>query len=373
MNRTIVTVALSLLTITASLVGGCTSARVSIADWGSTDGKAVQLYTLENASGLSMKVTNYGAIITELHVPDRNGVFDDIVLGYDHLNDYLAGSPYFGAIAGRDANRIDQGRFTLDGVEYQLARNNGPHHLHGGYKGFDKLVWSGEVVKTNAGPAVKLAIVSPDGDENYPGELTAVVTYTLGNDDTLRVDMQATTTAPTLCDLAQHTYWNLAGHDSGSIHEHLLTLYADGYTPVDGTLIPTGEVKPVAGTPFDFRSPKPIGRDLAFVGGDPIGYDHNFVVNGNPRSLRPVARLVDPESGRVMTLEADQPGVQFYSGNFLDGTNIGKGGYAYRKYGAVVLETQTFPDAINQDGWVKPILRPGDTYRHAMIYRFTSD
>ena len=345
-------------------------APAAAVDWGVIDGEPVRLFTLENDNGLMMRVTNYGATITELHVPDRNGHFADVVLGYDEISGYAGSSPYFGCIAGRNANRIDQGMFELDGKSYQLAKNDGPHHLHGGVKGFDKHVWNARVFSVPDGRAIRFGRVSPAGEEHYPGELRVSVTYTLTNSDELRVEMEATTDAPTLCDLAQHTYWNLAGHDSGTVNDHLLTIEADAYTPVDATLIPTGELRPVRGTPFDFREPKPIGRDLMRV---PGGYDHNLVVRGTPGAMRPVATLRDPSSGRVMELFADQPGVQFYGGNFLDGTLRGKGGVMYERYGGLCLETQFFPNAINEPSWRAPVLRPGGLYRHTMVHRFTTD
>jgi len=339
--------------------------------FGRADGKDVDAYTLTNVHGLSMKVMTYGAIIVRLDVPDRRGALGDIVLGFDDLDGYLAGHPYFGATIGRVANRIRAGRFLLEGKAYEVATNNGPHHLHGGVKGWDKVIWSAEAIAETAdGPSLELTYVSPDGEEGYPGEVTASVTYTLTNANELRVDMRATTDRITLVNMANHSYWNLAGADAGPITEHELLLHGDELTPGD-PLVPTGEVKAVRGTPYDFRAPKPIGRDLKAVGGDPVGFDNNFVVNGDPDVLRPVARVRDPGSGRVMTVEADQPGVQFYSGNFLDGTVRGKGGRAYVKWSGFCLETQKFPNAINVPAWRNQvILRPGQAYLHRMIHRF---
>lgn len=340
--------------------------------WGQSQGQQVDLFTLTNAQGLVLKVTNYGATVTELHVPDRTGKLADIVLGFDELAGYQKGGPYFGAIVGRVANRIRGAKFTLEGKPYQLAANNGPNHLHGGVRGFDKVVWSAEPRETEAGPALALTYISKDGEEGYPGTVTAHVTYTLTDRNELRVDMRATTSATTIVNLAHHGYWNLAGHDSGSVLEHELLLYADQYTPGDPQ-VPTGVIAPVAGTPFDFTQPKAVGRDLAATGGNPKGYDHNFVVRGEPYALRPVARVRDPKSGRVLTLEADQPGVQFYSSNFLDGKLTGKG-VSYAQHAGLCLETQRFPAAINVPAWAEQvILKPGQTYRHEMIHRFTTE
>ncbi|MET0409834.1 MAG: aldose epimerase family protein [Polyangiaceae bacterium] len=357
---------------TSAAAGSTTPARPAIErkPWGQSDGQQVDLFTLTNQSGLVLKVTNYGATVTELHVPDRNGKLADVVLGFDELAGYQKGGPYFGAIVGRVANRIRGAKFTLDGKQYALAANNGPNHLHGGVRGFDKVVWSAEPKETAAGPALALTYVSKDGEEGYPGTLSAQVTYTLTERNELKVEMRATTSATTIVNLAHHGYWNLAGHASGSILGHELQLYADQYTPGDPQ-VPTGAVAPVAGTPFDFSKPKAIGRDLAATTGAPKGYDNNFVVEGEAHALRPVARLHDPRSGRVMTLESDQPGVQLYSGNFLDGKLTGKG-VSYVQYAGVCLETQRFPAAINVPVWAdQVILKPGQTYQHDMIHRFT--
>lgn len=339
-------------------------------EWGSANGQPVNLYTLKNSKGLVMKVTDYGAIITELRVPDRDGKMADVVLGHDSLEGYLAGHPYFGTIAGRCANRIAKGHFELDGKSYQMATNNGPNHLHGGIKGFDKQVWAARTEMTPNGPAIHLGLLSPDGQEAYPGNLVANASYTLTDDGELLIGMTSMTDRATLCNLAQHTYWNLAGHDSGSIAGHELKLFASRYTPVDASLIPTGELAPVKGTPFDFTSPKTIGRDLKATGGDPIGFDHNFVVDGEPFAMKQVAQAHDPKSGRTIELWSNQPGVQFYSGNFLNGTNKGKGGHVYQQYGGFCLETQVYPDSVHRPEWPSPILRPGQIYRHKMRVKF---
>lgn len=338
--------------------------------WGRIDGKTVSLFTLA-AGDLVMKATNYGGIITELHVPGRNGRAD-VVLGFDCLDGYIAGHPYFGAITGRCANRIPGGRFELEGRTIQLARNHHDRdHLHGGVKGFDKYVWDAEASTTPEGVALRLTRTSPDGEENYPGELRVTVTYTLTHDHTLGVDFTALTRAPTICNIVQHTYWNLAGHASGDIRRHELTLHADRYTPVDANLIPTGQILPVARTPYDFLKPKAIGRDLIHVGDSPRGYDTNFVILGQPGTLRPAALVHEPESGRTLELLTDQPGVQVYTGNFLDGTITGKGGAIYRQHQGLCLETQLYPDAVHHPHFPSVVLRPGQTYRHVMLHRFS--
>ena len=346
---------------------------ITAAPFGKVDDTPVQLYTLTNTHGLVAKITNFGAIVTELHVPDGSGALADIVLGFDNLDAYVTGNnPYFGAIVGRVANRIGNAQFTLEDKSYPLAANDKPHHLHGGRKGWDKVVWNAAPVDTAAGPALELTYVSRDGEEGYPGTITAKTIYTLTNDNELKVEMQATTDRTTLINMAHHSYWNLGGHDSGTVLDHELTLYADQYTP--GTpMVPDGRVMPVNGTPFDFTTPKAIGKELKQTGGTPTGYDHNFVVKGTPNQLRPVARVKDPKSGRVMTLSADQPGVQFYTGNFLDGSARGKGA-TYSQHAGLCLETQKFPNAINVPAWREQVIvSPGQTYRHVMIHRFTAE
>jgi len=348
------------------------SPAIAVTPFGKIDDTPVHLYTLTNKNGLVARITNYGAIVTELHVPDRHGTLADIVLGFDSLDGYVNGRSYFGAIVGRVANRIRNAEFTLEGTHYTLEANDKPHHLHGGRRGWDKVVWSVLPIDTAEGPALELTYVSKDGEEGYPGTVTAKTVYTLTNDDELKVEMQATTDKTTLVNMAHHSYWNLGGHNSGTILDHELTLHADQYTP--GTpLVPDGRVLPVKGTPFDFTSAKVIGKELKHVGGSPIGYDHNFVVNGVPNQLRPVGRLKDPKSGRVMTVSADQPGVQFYTSNFLDGSVSGKGA-TYVQYAALCLETQKFPNAINVPSWRdQVIVRPGEVYRHVMVHRFSAE
>jgi aldose 1-epimerase len=349
------------------------AATITRGPFGTADGRQVLLYTLTNRNGLVLKVTNYGATITEFHVPDRDGNLADIVLGFENLSAYQNGSPFFGALVGRVANRIKNAQFELDGKQYTLAANNAPHHLHGGEKGWDKVVWNAESELTERGPALKLTYVSKDGEEGYPGTVTALAVYTLTDDNELRVDMNATTDATTLVNIAHHTYWNLGGFDSTTVADHTLQIHAQNYTPgVDG-LVPDGTIRPVLGTPFDFTTAKLVGRDLIAAGGDPVGFDQNWIVDGDPNTLRPVARLNHSASGRTMTLEADQPGVQFYSGNFLDGTLTGKGA-TYTQHAGLCLETQQHPNSVNVAKW-KPgvVLRPGETYTHRMVHRFFTE
>jgi aldose 1-epimerase len=341
-------------------------------DFGKTpDGVAVEEYTLANPSGLQAKVITYGAILTELVVRDKDGKFANVVLGFDDLKGYLAGHPYFGATVGRVANRIAKGKFTLDGKEYTLATNNGPNALHGGKKGFDKVVWKAEPVESKEGMAVKFTYKSPDGEEGYPGALTATVTYTLTNNDELRLDYTATTDKATPVNLTNHSYFNLAGPASGDVLDHEVMIAADKYTPTDDTLIPTGEIKPVKGTPFDFKTPTPIGKRIGDVKG---GYDLNYVLNGGGEGKAPAlaARVREPKSGRIMEVYTTEPGIQFYTGNFLDGTNKGKGGVAYKKHQGFCLETQHFPDSVNHKDFPSTILEPGKTYKQTTIYQFSA-
>jgi aldose 1-epimerase len=348
-------------------------ASISTSPFGTVGGKQVDLYTLSNREGLTLKVATYGGIVTSLSIPDRAGRLADIVLGFDDLDGYVKHSPYFGATVGRVGNRIRDARFELESNTYEVAANDKPHHLHGGTRGWDKVVWTAASGDTQHGPALKLTYLSPDGDEGYPGAVKATTVYTLTNKNELIVEMIATSDRTTIVNMVHHTYWNLGGPPAESIAEHNLVLHANRYTPGD-PMVPVGLETPVLGTPFDFTAGKPIGRDLRAAGGDPIGYDHNFVVDGVPDQLRPVARLSDPKSGRVMTMEADQPGVQFYSGNFLDGKVAGKNGTPYAQYTGLCLETQKFPNAINVPAWRgQVVVKPGQTYKHTMIHRFTAE
>jgi len=337
------------------------------------DGAQIDLFPLTNVSRVEMRTISYGAIIVSLRVPDRSGQLGDVVLGFDTFDEYVTKKPpYFGAIVGRYGNRIAKGRFTLDGKTYQLATNNGPNHLHGGVKGFDKLVWHGEPFERDGNVGVVYSVTSPDGGEGYPGTLNARVTYTLSATNELTVDYEATTDKATPINLTQHSYFNLGGEGSGDILGHVLTLDADRYTPVDAGLIPTGELAPVDGTPFDFRKPTAISARID-ANHQQIqygkGYDHNWVLNGDS-GLRHAAKLEDPKSGRTLDVSTTEPGLQFYAGNFLDGTITGKAGHVYQHRGALCLETQHFPDSPNHANFPSTILRPGARYQSKTVFAF---
>lgn len=347
-------------------------ARITRERFGEHRGRAVSRFTLEGDGGLVAKIADYGGILTEMHVPDRRGERRDVVLGFDSLAPYLGRHPYFGALVGRYANRIAGARFALDGRAYRLASNQGPdfvHHLHGGTEGFDKKVWEAEAAETADGPALRLRLVSPDGEEGYPGTLTVEAVYTLGT-DFLDLAIAATTDKPTVVNLVNHTYWNLAGHDSGDILGHILRLDADAYTPTDAANIPTGDIAPVAGTPYDFRAEKPVGRDMALLTATVGGYDVNFALNGEAGRLRPAAVLCDPTSGRVLEVSTTAPGVQLYAGFKIDGLT-GKGGAVYRPCAGLCLETQHFPDSPNRPRFPSAVLRPGETYSRRLLWRFS--
>jgi aldose 1-epimerase len=337
-----------------------------------TDGTPVDEYVLSNGKGMTVKVITYGGIITDISVPDQRGKVTNITLGFDSLEGYLHKHPYFGAIVGRVANRIAKGKFTLDGKEYTLARNNGPNHLHGGDKGFDKVVWKAVPVKAEGEVGVKLSHVSPDGDEGYPGKLNATVTYSITSANELRLDYEATTDKATPVNLSNHTYFNLAGPAAGDILSHELVIYADLYTPTDATLIPTGELKPVKGTPYDFTTPHTIGSRIGQIKGDPGGYDINYVLRKSGPGLHKAAWVHEPKTGRVMEVWTTQPGVQFYTGNFLDGSLKGRDGVVYAKHQGFCLETQHFPDAVNHPNFPSVILRPGQRYRQTTVFKFST-
>ena len=328
--------------------------------FGVTDDQEVSLFTLTNERGLEVSITNYGGAVVSLMAPDRNGEFSDVVLGYETLEEYVRNPRYFGGLIGRHANRIGRGKFSLNGASYQLTQNNGMNHLHGGAMGFDKRVWNVIGVVDDGRAILRLGYSSRDGEEGYPGNLSAAVTYKLLPDNELEIDYRATTDRDTIVNLTNHSYFNLAG--KGTILDHELTLHADSFTPVSEELVPTGEVKPVANTVMDFRQSRRIAQG---------GYDHNFVLRDVDAWIRPAARLFEPESGRVLEILTREPGIQFYSGNFLDGSLIGRGGVPYEKYAGLCLEPQHFPDAPNHVNFPSTVLRPGEVYKHTSVYRFS--
>ena len=335
------------------------------------EGADVESFTLRNKAGVEVKAISFGAIITSIRVPDRSGAIAEIVLGFDTVDGYLKPHPYFGALVGRYGNRIARAAFTLDGQTYRLAANNGPNHLHGGVRGFDKYTWAAEVLPNATG--VTFTRTSADGEEGYPGRLNVRVSYILSDANELSIEYQATTDKATPVNLTQHTYFNLAGHDAGTILDHEVMIAADRFTPVDATLIPTGELAPVDGTPMDFRKPVRVGARIDAASPQlkfGIGYDHNWVVNGAPGTLRPAARVVEPKSGRTLEVSTTEPGVQFYTGNFLDGSVKGKGGAVYHHRNGLCLETQHFPDSPNQPAFPSTILRPGSTYQSKTVWKF---
>jgi len=338
------------------------------------DGQAVPIYTLHNKNSVEARITTYGGILVSLKVPDKYGQMGDVVLGYDNLDSYIKNSPYFGALIGRYGNRIAKGHFTLDGQTYTLVTNNYPNALHGGLRGFDKRVWSvaTEGGTSSDGPQLVLTYVSKDGEEGYPGNLKVTATYTLTDDNAIRLEYTATTDKDTVLNLTQHSYFNLSG--KGNILNHKVTILADRFTPVDSTLIPTGELKPVEGTPFDFRTPTAIGarlgqedEQLKFGG----GYDHNWVINKEFGKLALMAKVYSPETGRVLEVLSTEPGLQFYSGNFLDGTITGKGGWVYEHRAAFCMEPQHYPDSPNKPEFPTVELKPGQVYHNTIIYRFS--
>ena len=334
------------------------------------DGREVALYTLTNTNGLRAKITNYGAILVSLEVPDRDGNLADITLGFDALDGYLAGPPYFGATVGRYANRIGKAKFVLDGVEYELATNNGENHLHGGNKGFDKVVWRPEDLWANDNEALlKMSYISEDDEEGYPGNLACTVTYTLTKDNELKINYEAQTDKTTVVNLTNHSYFNLAGQGTGDILGHELTLNADKYTPVDEGLIPTGEIRSVKDSPMDFTLPMSIGSRIKQVGD---GYDHNYVLNSGGGTLALAARAYEPTSGRIMEIYTTEPGVQLYTGNFLDGSLTGKAGKVYKKHYAFCLETQHFPDSPNKPNFPSVVLLPGQKYTTVTVHKFST-
>jgi len=338
------------------------------------DGTAVELITLTNASGMSVSVTSYGAIITSIKVPDRTGKLADVALGYDTLDEYVQDTSHFGALIGRYANRIAKAQFVLDGKTYKLAKNDGPNSLHGGVKGFDKFVWKAEPFERPTEVGVVFTRTSPDGEEGFPGNLAVKAVYTLTNDNELALELNATTDKPTVVNLTQHSYFNLAGEGSGEVLKHELTVNANRYTPVDDKLIPTGELASVAGTPFDFRTRTAIGARIGLDNPQlklGKGYDHNFVLNREGSDLVLAARVKEGKSGRILEVHTTEPGMQFYTANHFDGTIKGKAGHVYAKHDAFCLETQHFPDSPNQSSFPTTRLNPGQTYQSRTVFAFS--
>lgn len=362
-------------TCAAALMAGANAAATPKADFGRTaDGKPIEAYTLTNAKGAEARVMTFGATLVSLKMPDRAGHMANVVLGFDDAKNYVAGVPFYGATIGRYGNRIAGGKFVLDGKTYQLPTNNGPNSLHGGVKGFDKRLWTAEPIQTKQGPALKLTYVSADGEEGYPGQLTVHVTYTLRNDNALSIKYEATTTKPTVVNLTNHSYFNLSGDPNKTILDAALKINADKFTPVNSTLIPTGELKPVKGTPFDFRTSTAIGsrieandEQIKFGG----GYDHNWVLNKKAGVMTTAAVLSDAASGRVMEVKTTEPGLQFYTGNFMDGKPAGAG-TVYKHRTGLCLETQHFPDSPNHANFPTTVLRPGQTYQTETVFAFST-
>lgn len=350
------------------ILSGCSTAPVKISEFSS-----IKSYTLKNKSRMEVKITNYGATISSIKVPDRNGVIADVALGYNNVEGYVNAidRSYFGAVVGRYGNRIAKGKFTLDGKEYTLATNNGENHLHGGLMGFDKAIWNAKVLGENK---VSFSYLAKDGEEGYPGNLFVNVTYTLTDDNALQIDYLATTDKATPVNLTNHTYFNLDGEGAPTILNQELMLNADAFTPVDQGLIPAGEIRPVKGTPFDFRAPKAIGKDINTDNQQlkyGMGYDHNWVLNKGKGGMTLAATLYAPENGRLMQVYTDQPGIQFYSGNFLDGRLTGKSGKPYLHRSGLCLETQHYPDSPNHPAFPSTILKPGEEYKSSTIYKFS--
>jgi len=345
--------------------------QISRQSFGNTpDGTSVDLFTLRNSRGAEVKILTYGGIVQSFIVPDKNGKMGDVVLGHDNMEGYLKASPFFGCLVGRYGNRIARGKFTLSGKEYTLAQNNGPNAIHGGKKGFDKVVWQPKILATPEGPALALHYVSKDGEEGYPGNLDITATYTFTDDNALRLDYTATTDKDTIVNLTQHSYFNLAG--KGDVLNYEVMIDADKTTPVDSTLIPTGELRPVQGTPFDFRKPTRIGARIddddeqLKIG---KGYDHNWVINKRPGELKLAARVHEPTTGRALEVLSTEPGLQFYTGNHLDGKIVGKGGWAYKSRNAFCMEPEHFPDSPNHPEFPSVVLKPGEVYKNTIIYK----
>ena len=378
---------LGLIMITAMAVTACNNSTeekktenntdsmktgIKRSDFGTVDGKPVYLYTLTNAKGDEVKITNYGGIVTSWISPDKNGKRSSIVLGFDSLSGYLAKPPYFGAIVGRYGNRIAKGKFKIGDSTYSLAVNNGSNHLHGGLKGFDKQVWEATVANDSV-PVLSLSYLSKDMEEGYPGNLKVNVVYTLTEDDALQIEYTAETDKPTVLNLTNHSYFNLTGDHRNTILDHKMMIKADYYTPVDTGLIPTGELKAVKGTPFDFNTPEKIGTRIAQTGGNPVGYDHNYALKRSDNSLQEVVTVTDSLSGRKLELFTTEPGVQFYTGNFLDGSIKGSDGVPFNKNTGFCLETQHFPDSPNQPKFPSVLLKPGEKFHSITKYKLSTE
>jgi aldose 1-epimerase len=366
---------LAFVLLISSVAVAQAQATVTKESFGTTSaGESIDIYTLKNANGVETRITNYGGIVVSLKIPDRNNKFDDVVLGFSDLKSYLTkNNPYFGAIIGRYGNRIGKARFKLKGVEYKLAANNGENHLHGGLKGFDKVIWTGRSMSTRSGPAVVLTYTSKDGEEGYPGNLRVTVTYTLTTKNELKIDYSATTNKDTVINLTHHSYFNLLGEGNGNVLNHQVQINANSFVPTDATSIPTGELKKVANTPFDFLRANQIGArinqdDEQLKFGN--GYDHTWVINGRPGTLRLAGGAYESTTGRVMEVWTTEPGMQFYTGNFLDGSLTGKSGKPYERRSGFCFETQHYPDSPNQPSFPTTTLKRGATYRSTTIYRF---
>lgn len=329
-------------------------------------GQPVYIFTLQNKNGVEVKITNYGATLMSILIPDSGDTKTDVILGFDSIQPYVNGCPYFGCVVGRYGNRIEEGKFELDGQKYQLTVNSGRHHLHGGKQGFDKVVWTSEIVRNDSIGSVKLTYIAKDGEEGYPGNCTVSVTYTLTDDNEIVMEYEAVTDKATIINLTNHAYFNLAGN--GTMLDHVLTINADNYTPVDTSLIPTGEIKAVAGTPFDFTSKHTVGERIAQV---PGGYDHNFVLNRKGNDMEWCATLQDTVSGRQLDIYSTEPGIQFYSGNFLNGSITGKYGQVYNLHAALCLETQHYPNSPSVTAFPTTVLKPGEKYQTKTIYKFS--
>ena len=373
--KSVISIALVLMIL--PLMTHAASSMITTKPFGTTStGEKVTQYTLTNDQGASVSIINYGGIVTSLKIPDRKGKYADVVLGFKTLDEYEKPGPYFGALIGRYGNRIANGEFTLDRKTYHLARNNNGQALHGGLKGFEKVIWNAAPIETKQGPSLKLTYVSKDGEEGYPGNLSVTATYTLTNRNELKIVYRAKTDKATIVNLTHHSYFNLSGHGGGDILDHLVTIHANKYTPVDKVLIPTGKLASVKGTPFDFRKSTPIGARINEANEqlkNGKGYDHNWVADKLPGHLGMIAKVEDPRSGRVMEVISTEPGVQFYSGNFLDGTIIGKGNKVYNFRNGFCFEPQHFPDSPNHKNFPSTVLRPGETYKNTIIYRFSTE